>query len=200
MFYTLITLSLIFISFIIFLPKFKSFTEQYSLGINFILTLVATLVGVLLAISITNYENDKKEKKDVTKLLNSAITSVEAAYNYSEEIIEYFNELPKDSPQRQDFYTKNALPYPVYLESMLMQSIVSKNLSGLTLSMLNLFIINLKRTQQYKPDVYPILLSLINEILLLEIKFQNNTITEIKLNAQLELIDSKHEAALLTNQ
>ncbi|MCG9758981.1 hypothetical protein L1D50_07660, partial [Pseudoalteromonas sp. Isolate6] len=57
-------------------------TERFSLGINFLLTLIATLVGVLLA--ITDYEAEQKEKQDVVKLLMSSISSVKTCYEYSE--------------------------------------------------------------------------------------------------------------------
>ena len=188
MFYTIITILLIFISFIIFLPKFKSATEQYSLGINFILTLIATLVGVLLAISITNYESDRKEKQDVIKLLNSAITAVETCQGYSEELIEYFINLPDSDNLKQEFYVKNPLPYPTYLDTLLMQSIVSKNLSGAALTELNQLLINLKRSRQNNSSLYLIALSQAIKVLSLEIAFQNHEITEHQLNAQLDNI------------
>ena len=56
MLYIILTILLCFLGVFTFIPKFKSVIERYSVGINFFLTLVATLVGVLLAISITNYE------------------------------------------------------------------------------------------------------------------------------------------------
>lgn len=188
MFYTIITILLIFISFIIFLPKFKSATEQYSLGINFILTLIATLVGVLLAISITNYESDRKEKQDVIKLLNSAITTVETCQEYSEELLKYFNNLPDSDNLKQEFYVKNPLPYPTYLDTLLMQSIVSKNLSGSTLSELNELLINLKRSRQKDASSYLIVLSQTLKVLSLEVAFQSHEMTEHQLNGQLDNI------------
>ena len=104
MFYIVVTIGLVFLSTFVLLPKFNEFTERYSLSINYFLTLIATLVGVLLAISITNHEADKKEKQDVIKLLNSSVTAVDACYDYTEELIEYYNEIPDDNELKSEFY------------------------------------------------------------------------------------------------
>ncbi len=146
MLYLILTILLCFLGAFTFIPKFKSVIERYSIGMNFFLTLIATLVGVLLAISITNYEAKQKEKQDIIKLLKSSISSVETCYEYSEELIEYFNKLPKEDELKAEFYLKNPPPYPEYLDTFLMQNIVSKNLSGTTLSELNEYLINLKRS------------------------------------------------------
>ncbi|MCH2055867.1 MAG: hypothetical protein MK214_04480 [Thalassotalea sp.] len=96
MLYVVITVSLVFLSVIILLPKFNNFNERYSLSINYVLTLVATLIGVLLAIAISNHEADKKENEDVIKLLGSSMSSVETCHDYTEKLIEYYDSLPKD--------------------------------------------------------------------------------------------------------
>jgi hypothetical protein len=163
--------------------------ERYSVGINFFLTLVATLVGVLLAISITNYEAKQKEKQDVIKLLQSSISSVETCYEYSEELIEYFNKLPKEDELKAEFFLKNPPPYPEYLDTFLMQNIVSKNLSGTTLSDLNEYLINLKRSRTYNAPLYLKVLEQTLKLLEFEMAYQKGHINEAQLDLQLSAIE-----------
>ena len=91
MFYALITIGLIVVSAFVFLPRFRTVTERYSLGVNFFLTLIATLVGVLIAILISNYEQAKKETADVVKLLHASIASIETCHQYSEALLEFLS-------------------------------------------------------------------------------------------------------------
>lgn len=184
MFYIIITIGLLFFSAFTFLPRFKSFVENYSLGINFFLTLIATLIGVLLAISITNYDSERKEKQDVIKLLESSINSVEASLIYTEQLIEYFDKLPEKDEMRKDFYLNNPLPYPDYLDTFLMQSMINRNLSGTVLSTLNINLINLKRTRTSNYAVYLSLLNNVIEILKLEVSFQNAEIPMAQFKSQ----------------
>ncbi|MCW8093159.1 hypothetical protein [Alteromonas sp. ASW11-130] len=174
----------------LFLPKFKGIIERYSLGINFFLTLIATLVGVLLAISITNYEDKKKEKKDVIKLLSSSISSVETCHEYTKILIEYFEELPDENVSKADFYAKNPPPYPAYLDTLLMQNIVSKNLSGAALSDLNELLINLKRSRDNNATLYLKVLEQTLNLLKLEISFQKEIIDETQLSKKMNEINT----------
>ena len=190
MLYLIFTILLCFLGFFTFVPKFKRVIERHSVGINFFLTLVATLVGVLLAISITNYEDKQKEKQDVIKLLMSSISSVEACYEYSEELIEYFNKLPKEEELRTGFYLKNPPPYPEYLDTFLMQNIVSKNLSGATLSDLNEYLINLKRSRTFNAPLYLKILEQTIKLLELEVAYQKGHISEAQLDLELSAIDN----------
>lgn len=185
MLYTITTISLVFLSTFILLPKFKGFTERYSLSINYFLTLVATLVGVLLAIAITNHEAEKKEKQDFIKLLRSAITSVETCYDYTGKLIEYFDQLPSEDALKSEFYVKNQPPYPNYLDSFLMQNIVSKNLSSDALSELNEQVINLKIIRDNDAVTYHSFLDETRNILSLELSFQEGEISQAQLDKRL---------------
>ena len=189
MLYIILTILLCFLGVFTFIPKFKSVIERYSVGINFFLTLVATLVGVLLAISITNYEAKQKEKQDVIKLLKSSISSVQTCYEYSAELVEYFNELPKEDALKTDFYIKNPPPYPEYLDTFLTQNIVSKNLSGTTLSDLNEYLINLKRSRTLNAPLYLKLLEQTLKLLELEVTYQKGHINEAQLDIELSALD-----------
>lgn len=183
--YTILTIGLVFLSTFILLPKFKSFTEHYSLSINYFLTLVATLVGVLLAIAITNHEADKKEKQDFIKLLHSSISSVEACYEYTENIIKEFEQLTPEDAQKTQFYAQNQPPYPNYLDTFLMQNIVSKNLSSNALSDLNEQIINLKIVREKDANIYLSFLGETRNILSLELLYQQGKIDSTEFEKRL---------------
>lgn len=185
MLYIIITISLILLSAFILLPKFSAINKRYSLGINYLLTLVATLVGVLLAISITNHESNKKEQQDVIKLLGSSISSVETCHEYTKVLIEYYDELPVEDPLKTEFYTKNEPPYPEYLDIFLMQNIVSKNLSGDALSELNEKVINLKRSRNTDATVYLSFLEQTLKVLSSELAYQKEEIDKEKLKREL---------------
>ena len=186
MLYTIITISLVLLSTFVLLPKFKGFTENYNLSINYFLTLVATLVGVLLAIAITNHEAEKKEKQDVIKLIRASISSVETCHDYTEKLIEHYDQLPAESNEKQQFYAKNQPPYPEYLDAFLMQNIVSKNLSGDALGELNERIINLKRTREHRVPMYLSMLTETSKILSYELSFQRGEINEHQLEQKID--------------
>ena len=69
-----------------------------------------------------------------------------------------------------------------------MQNIVSKNLSGEGLSDLNVQVINLKRTHNYKANLYLSVLNRTRNILLAELSFQRGEITEQQLDEKLSLL------------
>ena len=188
MLYLTLTAVFVLLGLFTFIPRFNKAVERFSVGINFFLTLIATLVGVLLAISITNYDEEQKEKQDVIKLLNSAITSVDTCRDYSEVLVTYFDKLPSEGDERNDFYLKNPLPYPDYLDTFLMQNIVSKNLSGEALSDLNGHLINLKRSRNSKPNLYISVLAETQKLLELEIKYQKGELNEAQLEVELDKI------------
>ena len=64
---------------------------------SFILTLVATLVGVFIAISLTNSGIQKKEKEDTIKLLNTSKLILVNTKSYSQELNKAVEKLKKDT-------------------------------------------------------------------------------------------------------
>ncbi|MCL1038693.1 hypothetical protein L2750_16310 [Shewanella submarina] len=197
MLYLVLTVILSLFGAFTFLPRFKGLVERYNTGINFLLTLIATMAGVMLAISITNYEAGQSEKQDVIKLLGAAISSVEQCHDYSEELMEYFSKLPKDHALKTDFYQKNPPPYPGYLDTFLTQNIVSKNLSGIALAKLNESLINLKRVQMVNVPLYIETLKLTNELLALEVRFQKGELTETQLDSRVNQLTEELQNFLL---
>lgn len=191
MLYLTLTVVFIFIGLLTFIPRLNKAVQRYAVGVNFFLTLIATLVGVLLAISITNYDQAQKEKDDVVKLLNSAMTSVDSCLDYSEALVDYYKKLPTDDKTRHDFFIKNPLPYPQYLDTFLMQNIVSKNISGEALSDLNEYLINLKRSRTGDTGFYVKALKQTLALLDSEIEFQQGNINERQLDIVLDGIKER---------
>ena len=76
MIYIVLTSIFVLVGLFTFVPRLQSTLQNYNVGVNYFLTLIATLVGVLLAIAITNYEESQKEKRDVIKLLNASIARI----------------------------------------------------------------------------------------------------------------------------
>lgn len=200
MFYALITIGLIVVSAFVFLPRFRTVTERYSLGVNFFLTLIATLVGVLIAILISNYEQAKKETADVVKLLHASIASIETCHQYSDALVEFYQELDDTDALKPQFYSKNPPPYPVYIDSLLTQNIVSKNLSESTLSDLNELVINLHRSRSH-PALYIKVLEQIAALIRFEIQYQQGDISQTELVEKAGTLKNRLEfnATLLAN-
>ncbi|BFT30039.1 hypothetical protein D210916BOD24_12150 [Alteromonas sp. D210916BOD_24] len=171
-----------------FVPAFTRIVERYPTGINFFLTLLATLIGVLLAIVISDYEAKQNEKQDVIKLLTSAISSVEQCHQYSVQIVEYYQSLPPNEYDKKLFFQQNTPPYPAYLDIFLAQNMVSTNLSGTTLNDLNEYLINIKRTQNYNAILYIDMLNQIKQLLGLEITYQQGKIDRIELEARADVL------------
>ncbi len=69
---------------------------------QFISTLLATLIGVLLAVTLSNNANIKREKVDTVKLLNSATHIVDMTYDYTVGLESYILELERDSANNND--------------------------------------------------------------------------------------------------
>ena len=189
MVYSLVTLILVLGTSLIFLPRFRQLVERQNLAVNFFLTLIATLVGVLLAIAISNHEQAQKEKGDVAKLIRASIHSVETCYEYSQALVKHFDTVANDSANRADFFSNNPLPYPDYVDVFVMQNIVSKNLSQVALSDLNELIINLKRASSTKPSLYLTMLDRTKQLLESELRYQQGKINYQELELQLDAIE-----------
>jgi len=151
---------------------------------SFVLTLIATLIGVLLAISLSNSEAAKKEKEDTVKLLNSANIIVKGTSNYTRELDSYITNLKDtvhvDSTAIRRIEKQNPIPYPDLLESIIANDIVSKNLSQYTHTEIYIYLLNLRKLAAYKSiNYYQKSLEELELLLELESKFQED---EINLN------------------
>ncbi len=149
---------------------------------HFISTLLATLIGVLLAVTLSNNANIKKEKADTVKLLNSAAQIVDMTYDYTVGLESYILELEKDSTINNDSIVSNIkemnpLPYPDLMETIISNELISKNISEFSYVTINSVIINLKRVREYERiNNYKRHLKELMILLELEIDFQNGNI------------------------
>ncbi len=103
--------------------KYKSGGLQIgkSEWVSFILTLIATLVGVLIAISVTNSGIRNKEKSDTIKLLHTAKLILTNTNQYAQSLYNTVIELEKDTITNdnqsiEDLKSSNPIPYPDLFE------------------------------------------------------------------------------------
>ena len=172
--YLLLVLFLSLVGILAFLPQFQPWIKKYNTGTNFFLTLSATLVGVLLAIAISDYEAANKEQQDLIKLLKAAESVVDSSYDYSEELVKAYqaSASPRSAENQDAFWLKNPPPYPDYLDNLLNQNIASKNLSLEALEELNEYLFNLKKVRQSDMVIYLHFLQQIQQVLKLEQSYQ----------------------------
>src|SRR5699024_11983979 len=119
---------------------------------SFLLTLIATLIGVFIAIWISNYQDKKKERRDAIKLLHTAKLILEDTHNYTEALRVTISEIEKDSinVQIEGIKAENSIPYPYLLETIISNDLVSKNLSKFTHSSIYTNLINAKKLADHE--------------------------------------------------
>ena len=101
---------------------------------SFILTLIATLFGVVLAIWLTNLEAKSKEKEDTIKLLHAGITIVNSTAEYSKKLNESLQQEAIDSIAIYQEYLdrlqrKNPIPTGELLEPIISNELFIRNVS-----------------------------------------------------------------------
>lgn len=157
--------------------------------VSFTLTLIATLVGVLIAIWLTNSGIRNKEKDDTIKLLHTGKLILQNTNEYSENLNNTILEFRKDTIN----YTKddiesvklnNPIPYPDLLETIISNELVSKTISEYSHNSIYNGLINLRKLAKYETVEY-YLKSLEEMILILDLEIELLK-GEIKLN-ELEL-------------
>jgi predicted outer membrane lipoprotein len=195
--YTLLTVLLIVLGMLTFVPKYQDAINRFSTGINFFLTLIATLFGVLLAMAFANIEEEQKEKEHVVKLMQATIAAIESSHDYSEELFEFYLKMPKQDEARSQFFAKNPLPFPDYLNTFMAQSLVNRTLSEKTLIDLNEYKFNLQKTSNgSQPQIHLLLLTYTIEALSLEITYQKGEKSLSELEQAIDRKDKKFNLAL----
>jgi hypothetical protein len=145
---------------------------------SFILTLIATLVGVFIAILLTNSGIQKKEKVDTIKLLNTSRLILSDTKLYSQGMSRAVNKIEKDTTNNNyerisQMKKDNPIPFPYLLETVIANEIVSKNISEYSHSQIYTGLINLKKIANYKMiETYELLLSELIALIDLEIQYQ----------------------------
>ncbi|WMN59489.1 hypothetical protein NI389_15105 [Pseudoalteromonas xiamenensis] len=157
----------------------QAFIQRYHTGIHFFLTLAATLVGVLLAIAASNYEQEQQEKENLIKQLDATQAQIELVQTFSEKQLENAKNL--QSTERSTYWVNNPLPYPEFLTTFVAQSRTGKHLSKNTLNKINEFAINAKKVMLYRQEMYIDLLQELRKDIEQEIKYQLGQINEAQL-------------------
>ncbi|WP_132703696.1 hypothetical protein [Winogradskyella wandonensis] len=169
---------------------------------SFILTLIATLVGVFIAISLTNSEMRKKEKEDTIKLLNTSRLILINTKSYSQGLKRTVKNLEKDSTSSIEMITQmkkdNPIPFPYLLETVITNEIVSKNISTYSHSQIYTGLLNLKKLADYQTaETYEQALSELIVLMDLEIQFQKGKLDvdeiENRLKTEREELKKKYK-------
>lgn len=148
----LIILIILTITSIFFLIRIQKKGNK-SEALSFLATMIATLFGVLLAVTLSNIESKKKEMNDTIKLLNTAQSVIEATYAYTNGLGEFDLSIKQDSSKyeftQKEFRKNNPFPHPVLLESIIANELVSKNISEMTHTQIYVGVINLQKIDTY---------------------------------------------------
>jgi len=169
---------------------------------SFTLTLIATLMGVLIALILTNLESRKKEKNDTIKLLKTAKFLLIDTKVYSQKLEKAIKEFQSDTLQDnnniiEEIKKTNPIPFPTILETVLTNEVIFKNISEYSQSQIYKGLINLKKLANYQTlNMYDQSLSHLADLIDLEIKFQNN---ELGINELQSKIKIKSEQWLNNN-
>ena len=142
-------------------------------ALSFISTLIATLVGVLLAFTLTHLENQKKEKLDTIKLLNTARNILDGTYNYTNVLFDYITGLEKDTingdSNISSIQLNNPIPYPDLMETIISNKLISKNLTEFSHNQVYNGLINMRKVSNYNStEAYKKILK--EQIMLLELE------------------------------
>jgi len=169
---------------------------------SFILTLIAALVGVFIAISLTNSGIQKKEKEDTIKLLNTSRLILVNTKTYSQELSKAVKEHEKDTINNsKERITRiketNPIPFPYLLETVITKEILSKNISEYSHSEIYTGLINLKKLADYQTaEIYEQSLSELIVLMDLEIQFQKEELDmdeiENRMKTKREELEKKH--------
>lgn len=162
---------------------------------SFILTLIATLAGVFIAISLTNSGIRKKEKEDTIKLLNTSRLILINTKAYSQGLKKTVEKHEKDTTSSIEIISQmkkdNPIPFPYLLETVVTNEILSKNISEYSHSQLYAGLLNLKKLATYQTaETYDQALTELIFLIDLEIQYQTGKIDvdeiENEMNAKRE--------------
>jgi len=146
--------------------------------LSFLSTMIATLFGVLLAITLSNSASHKKEISDTIKLLKSANNIIHGTYDYTTGLEKYINKLEKDSIHYNDslllvLKEHNPIPYPYLMETIISNELIAKNLSEFSHNQIYNSLINLRKVSNYKTiGTYKRFLKETSLLIELEVQYQ----------------------------
>lgn len=167
--------------------------------ISFFLTLVATLIGVLIANSLSESSETKREKEFAIKLITSSSKLVHKTFKLSSSVGKSIEFLKQDSSYTEENITSiqinNPLPYPDFLKTALDNPAVLNNISSFTYEEFYKQTLNLKKVATFNTLSYYLEgLENIESLLTMEVKFLKK---EFDIN---ELKTAYEEAVKQTHQ
>ena len=179
--------------------KLKGLQIGKSEWVSFVLTLIATLVGVLLAISLTNLGIRNKEKEDTIKLLNTAKLIVTNTNQYAKSLSKTVIELEKDTIANnyqtiEETKSSNPIPYPDLLETLISNELISKYISEFSHNYIYSGLNNLRKLTKYETvDYYQKSLEEMILLLDLEIESQKGAINSQEFESKFDIGKKKIE-------
>ncbi|CAM1365589.1 conserved hypothetical protein [Tenacibaculum litopenaei] len=153
-------------------------------ALSFLSTMIATLFGVLLAITLSDRSNKTKEVSDTIKLLKSASNILDRTHVYVIGLETYIQSLEKDSLKISEerlieIKKNNPVPYPQLMEKIVSNEIIAKNLSDYTHNRIFTELINLQKISSYGSlPIYKRTLKELSLLFSLEEEFQKGVLTE----------------------
>jgi len=121
-----------FTTYFSFSKRLKSFRKKYSKGVDFYLTLFATIIGVFMALYISTIIEENKNKAYVIDMLKISKSDVKSSFQQNEEILkDIYSMATKDSIiSNQDSLNIaiNPLYYPKHFEKNMDKDIVARHI------------------------------------------------------------------------
>ncbi len=186
-----VTLLVLVILGVSFTPQLSPFLNRHKLGLSFIFTFVAAFAGVLLAMHVADYERKLQDKADLIKVIEAAEVSVTSSFDVGHELYKFYQSLTEKSEAKEQFFKKNPLPYPAYIDVFIVQDLVSRNISAASLAKLNDLLIKMKKTHDNAYPLYLHFLQQLQQLLRLELSFQRGEIEYHYLQSQYSTMDQQ---------
>ncbi|MFD0861427.1 hypothetical protein ACFQ1M_04360 [Sungkyunkwania multivorans] len=180
-----------------FSRKFKGIRKRYSNGIDFYFTLIATIIGVLLAFYFSDLAEKRKDKQYVIDILEISKSNVDQNFIENKSLIDLYQQVKLDSLN----VAINALNYPNFTEEIIFSdSKISQYISkGTYKSLLSQFesakkMRNLFHTYSFNQsslvaEQYNMTLNRISQHIELEIELQNGTLKENELKKKTKALN-----------
>lgn len=126
--------------------------------ISFFLTLIATLIGVLIANSLSERSEKSRDKQFAIKRIHSSSQLVDNTFTLSNSIGKSIQFMKQDTSYTDEdirsIVSNNPLPYPDYLSTTLENPAVLDNMSAFTYEQLYKHLLNLEKLAKFKTLSY----------------------------------------------
>lgn len=132
--YWIVSIVLVLTSIIAFLPKWERYRRQHSELFHFVMTIVATLTGVFVAIELSNSRSETEEKQYTVELMRKTVAEIS---EINKELELYGSMIEKEGKKSNVLallFEQNELSYPVVIELMSSDPIILRNISISSLS------------------------------------------------------------------